>query len=372
MREPVLQRFLLPNDRAEWSVCVVGLDRASKLLDLSRAMGRGPSKTGEIKHIDSGFAYWGVAPTLAWHRACDDYTYPVMKRSIESFDTRWKEVRHELDTLASHHYVSLGPGTGHKDCNVLSYLLSRWGEAHYVAVDMSAEMLRIGVQRPVRELGLILGTQVIPIQLDFSDVENVIQLRKRLDSAFGGDPIVFSLLGNTLANFNDDRGLLAMLVEELLRTQDRLLLEVATTARIDAALADRAADEYNGARFFREWVMSGLLQYTDLTPVPDSVEFRGETEDGHSLRITVEYVNRGPDIRLIVPSTESVPFPTGDTIRLDLTRKYTSDSLLRMCAESGVSVLAHKHEDIGAVRVSGGLPGDHFGMDLLLLQRSDA
>src|SRR5436190_22231788 len=96
---------------------------------------------------------------------------------------------------------------------------------------MSAEMLRLGVHEPIRSLGLEPG-RVIPVQIDFSVAENLAALRALLTNMLEDEPIVFSLLGNTLANFDDDVELLQMLVAHLVRPEDRLVLEVATTQSI--------------------------------------------------------------------------------------------------------------------------------------------
>src|SRR5262249_22299936 len=144
----------------------------------------------------------------------------------------------------------------------------------YIAVDMSGEMLRLGVGDLIRQFELSRN-HILQVQLDYSAPESVAALRHLLDRIFADEPILFSLLGNTVANFDDDAELLTMLAQTLLRPHDRLALEVATTERLGPDLADKAAIEYGGSRTFREFVTSALMHYTDLQIDMDSLVFDG-------------------------------------------------------------------------------------------------
>ena len=95
----------------------------------------------------------------------------------------------------------------------------------YVPVDMSAEMLRICLQ-PMNVLPFIrrFRSQLLPVQLDFSFEENVDELNGLRDRPIGEEPVLFSLLGNTMANFEDDVEPVERLARQLLRPQDRLML----------------------------------------------------------------------------------------------------------------------------------------------------
>lgn len=97
-------------------------------------------------------------------------------------------------------------------------------------------MLRLGVHTLTRQLKLS-RSRILPVQLDFSSQDNVVELRRLLQGLFGEEAVLFSLLGNTMANFEDDTGLLRMLTEQLLRPQDRFVLETATTRQLDDTLA---------------------------------------------------------------------------------------------------------------------------------------
>jgi len=341
---------------------IPGEDQAAKLADLIRDLRRPVSPVGDGKVITSGFAYWGVASTLAWCRACDDLTYPVMRRSIHSFEERWKAVRGVLGE-DPYHYVSLGPGNGVKDVFIVRHLLERNEELCYVPVDMSALMLEIGGQKLIDEVGLSPSDQVLPLQLDFSDSANIARLRSLLDNVLDGHPVVFSLLGNTLSNFEHDSALLAMLSERLLRDDDRVIVEVATTGSLDEGLDKLAAEEYEATNLFLQWVTSPLQDCTDLTLDMDSVSFHGSIERNRCLRVVVLYTNRtGTELRLTLPDRSDVAFPADDTIRLDLTRKYGVRELRTIIADAKLDELSATHLDLSSRE-------HEFGVELLTLKR---
>jgi len=355
-----LQRVLGETDFA-WSLSLVGEDQAGNLAALMRDLRRRPSATGEGKRITSGFSYLGPEAAIAWAKACRDPLYPVMKTSIESFDQRWRSIRAGLDR-APYHYVSLGPGDGQKDTVILRDLRRDNPQLCYIAVDMSAEMLRLATQDLTRNLRLS-SRQILPVQLDFSSEENIAELARLLRGLFGGEPVLFSLLGNTMANFENDVELLRMLASHLLRPQDRFVLEVATTERVDDARAQDAAEEYEGSRTFREFVTTALMHYTDLHVDMDSVLFQGVREEGRAVLVKIVYRSRlDHEIRIMLPDRTDVAFATDDTILLYVSRKYIRDGLNALLSDSGVQRQYSKHAAFTGSRRRTG-----FGMELLVL-----
>jgi Histidine-specific methyltransferase, SAM-dependent len=358
-----LQQVIEDSD-FEWSLQLIAEDPTHKLATLTADLSGRPSNTGDGKQITSGFAYWGTAPTIAWSAACNDRFYPVMQQSIESFSGRWKRVRSKLDSVP-YHYVSLGIGTGQKDGVILPDLLGVQPKLLYVPVDLSAAMLRIGVRESARSVNLA-PTQMLPVQLDFAIRDNMAELRALLQRLIGDEPVLYSLLGNTLANFDDDVELLRTLTSQL-RPQDRFLLEVATTDALDDDLADAAAEEYHHSRAYQEFVTSALMMYTDLTINMDSVLYRGSVEGERALLVKVIYQNRtGADLRFILPDRTKVAFPDRDTIRLYLSRKYTRRGLDGMLGAVGVEKLQGIHSGFTQQRSPRA-----FGTDLLLLAAGD-
>ncbi|WP_054053384.1 L-histidine N(alpha)-methyltransferase [Alloactinosynnema sp. L-07] len=347
-----------------WSLVLVGEDQSSKLASLTSDLRGRPSATGEGKQITSGYQYWGIGPTIAWAHACSDPFYQVMKQSLESFTRRWRRISGKVGG-APFHYVCLGAGTGHKDRQILATLLADNPDLFYFPVDISSEMLRLGASTSTSGLGMA-GHRIVPVQLDFAIHENLVELGTLLRRVVGDEPILYSLVGNTMANFDDDAETLASLTA-MMRPQDLFLLEVATTDDLSDDLARQVVEEYARSRAYKEFVTSALMHNSDLTIDMESVQFRGSVEPGRALKVKVIYQNRtGGDIQMMLPDRTRVLFPDNDTILLQVTRKYARKALDEIFAKCGLRRVAATHSDFRAQRVS---PG--FGMELVLLRRTE-
>ncbi|KAF3888790.1 MULTISPECIES: L-histidine N(alpha)-methyltransferase [Nostocales] len=343
-----------------WTLCFIGEDQSKKLAELTQELRGEFSETGDGKEILSGFSYWGIGPTIAWNNACHDRFYLVMKESIESFRYRWSQLYANRIGDRKYHYVSLGVGTGEKDKSILSLLLNSNPDLIYFPVDMSSEMLRLGVQQAIQETKL-KGNHVFPIQIDFSIERNVSELRKLFDDILKDTPIIFSLLGNTLANFQRDTELLQTL-SQIMRPDDRFLIEVATTEELNEEAAQKATKEYESAKSFREFVTSALLQNTDLHIDLNSVSFDGYIEADRAILIKILYRNlTGNKIDVMLPDRSVINFEARDTIRLLLTRKYTSTGINKCISDSNFIVVDSLHTPLEP-RLKNG-----FGMALMLL-----
>lgn len=364
MTEPVhvvrrLEKALADDDFA-WTFVLVGEDQTDKLATLTGDL-RGPvSETGDGKEITSGFAYWGIGPTIAWANATNDPFYLVMKAGTESFQRHWRKVKPHVDK-GGFHFVSLGIGTGVKDRTILEDLRRRNPDMFYIPVDMSSEMLRLGAQESVRS-GHFPITQVLPVQIDFSIRDNMSELAQMLGRLIGDEPLLYSLTGNTLANFDDDEDLL-QLITDVLRPQDRLLLEVASTTRLDDEAAKAAADEYHQTRAFTEFVTSALRYNTDLKVDNEQIKFVGEIEDDDALLVKVLWQNDTREvIRMGLPDHTEVVLPIGDTIRLYTTRKYSAARLKRLTTACKLTPVEAIQSQFRYQRRP-----NPFGLELLLL-----
>nr|WP_292782417.1 L-histidine N(alpha)-methyltransferase [Nostoc sp. NMS9] len=198
---------------------------------------------------------------MAWDHACNDRFYLVIKESIESFRYRWHQINANNIKDQKYHYVSLGVGTGEKDQHILSLLFNANPDLLYFPVDMSSEMLRLGVQRATRGSQL-QGSHVLPIQVDFSIERNVDELRKLLDRVINNSPVLFSLLGNTLANFRPI-------------VFPRLIISVTETAIASDVFAERQDRElfsllhqwrHTANEFNRRLDITELRTFTNLSP----------------------------------------------------------------------------------------------------------
>jgi uncharacterized SAM-dependent methyltransferase len=349
----------LADDDFAWSLVLTGEDQTDKLATLTGDL-RGPfSTTGDGKQITSGFSYWGIGPTIAWANATNDPFYLVMKAGAESFLRHWRKVRPHVEN-GGFHVVSLGVGTGVKDRTILSDMRRQNRSMYYIPVDMSSEMLRMGTQ-PARDARFPVA-QVLPVQLDFSIADNMEELGQMLARLVGDEPLLFTLTGNTLANFESDEELLRTLTRGL-RPQDRLLLEVASTTRLDQEAADAAADEYHQTRAFAEFVTSTLRYNTDLKINNDLVKFVGEVEDEDALLVKIFWQNdTGEEIRMELPDHTEAVLPIGDTIRLYTTRKYSTTRLKRLTEACDLTPVEAIQSQFRYARRP-----NPFGLELLLL-----
>ncbi|GAA2800543.1 L-histidine N(alpha)-methyltransferase [Kribbella solani] len=358
---PVIRKLehALADDDFAWSLLLVGEDQTDKLVTLTSDL-RGPfSTSGNGKQITSGFSYWGIGPTIAWANATNDPFYLVMKAGTESFLRHWRKIRPHVEK-GGFHLVSLGVGTGVKDRTILTDLRRHNRDMYYIPVDMSSEMLRMGPLEPVQ--AGFPRSQVLPVQLDFSIADNMDELGEMLARLVGAEPLLFTLTGNTLANFDNDEELLGTLTR-VLRPQDRLLLEVASTTRLDQETADAAADEYHQTRAFAEFVTSTLRYNTDLKISNDLVKFVGEVEDDDALLVKILWQNdTGEEVRMELPDHTEVVLPIGDTIRLYTTRKYSADRLKRLTEACKLTPVEAIQSQFRYTRRP-----NPFGLELLLL-----
>ncbi len=341
-----------------WTFCFVGDNPQTKLAELVTAL-KG-DHDGNGKQILSGFSYWGIGPTIAWINTCADHFYPVMmmQQSIKSFRTRWQQIYSDSLEFQGYHYVSLGVGTGEKDYHILNSFLDENPESLYFPVDMSSTMLRVAILE-VLCIEKLRRSQILPIQLDFSDERRIRDLRRMIGQILPKEPVLFSLLGNTLANFQDDVSLLNAL-SQLLRPNDLLLLEVAITKELDDQSVTAAA-EYSGIESFKKFITSALLQNTDLHIDLNNVFFQASVEKDKAILVDILYKNSTEEtVRIMLPDWSYMDFLANDSIRLYLTRKYTSSSIERMILSNGLSIINRKTTDFRRE------DNTRFGIDLIL------
>ncbi|MCE8428902.1 MAG: hypothetical protein J5U19_10990 [Candidatus Methanoperedens sp.] len=116
----------------------------------------------------------------------------------------------------------------------------------------------------------------MPLEVDFSNPKRLYEIRSILD-ILSDEPIIFGLLGNTLANFDDDNRLLGN-VSNILKPGDLLLLELAKTRYINEDSKGMAKREYN-QRAFRNFAISSLLQATNMDAHDDWFDIEVDEEE---------------------------------------------------------------------------------------------
>jgi L-histidine Nalpha-methyltransferase len=335
-------------------------DRTARFMRLVSDLNRGFDDEANGKRITAGHAYEGIEPAVAWTSVCRDPLCGAPRQSVESFARRWHGLRAGMPAEPCH-YVSLGPGDGRKDGVLLEDLSRLNADLCYLPVDASEELLHLAVRGLIRRLSLPTD-RVLSLPWDFSMADNVSSLRRLLDELFGPTPMLFSLLGNTLAHFDDDVAVLRRFATGLLRPGDRLLLEVEVTMDLDDELVVDAVAEYDHSTTFGEFVAAVLRTHTDLSVDHSSVELLGAVEGDRALVVKTAYRNRtDSDVLITLPNSTDVHFAPDDTIRLALTRKYSPEGLSTLLHEAGLVVTADSCTGTGGP----------FGLALLMLAVED-
>ncbi len=279
---------------------------------------------GQVKHIKDGYQYVGGFPAHMWRLATNDDHYKTLRYGIKQFRKEWEPIRKAL--VKPYHYVSIGPGTGEKDRSVLQHLqsMATTETIVYVPVDISSDLLRMGLDNSMEEIDD--RVEVLPVELDITDADAVADLKTVLHELIGDSGMLLSLLGNTLANFRDDRTMLKQIASLMSSPNDLLFIELATTTEADVHSAKSAAVEYEGSKSFREFALATLLDYTDLTRDQGQVEPSAEVIEEAALQITT---------RFTVDKVHKVELKDGDhfdlqkdePIELYISRKYSEAAL---------------------------------------------
>jgi uncharacterized SAM-dependent methyltransferase len=287
------------------------------------------------RKVATKFSYIGMTAAIAWANACSDWFYPVMRDSIDAFDRYWRPIL-PLVRDVGYHYVSLGVGTGQKDRVVLG-LHSLHPTMLYIPVDISAEMIRLGID----ETKKLTGLRMMPVHLDFSVTAHLEDLKQLVHRLVDDEPVIYSLLGNTVANIDEDSELLGS-IGDMLRPQDRLLLEVSTTSEINDEALDEARAEYSISETYKIHATSALSQFTDLAIDNKMLIFRAEKEDESTIRIETQYENAtGEPVVVTLPDHRTqIDFAPEETIRVTLSRKYLPSGVDKLIAEAGLTRLS--------------------------------
>jgi hypothetical protein len=172
----------------------------------------------------------------------------------------------------------------------------------------------------------------------------------------GGIPTLFSLLGNTLANFTDDKQMLGR-ISTLISTDDYLLLELATATAATTDTAKMATMEYEGSNSFHKFAMATLCDYTNCSSDNGRIVCSGAADDD-----LVEMIaSFKPNERMTVRFRSGGEFPLGEseTIELYRSRKYT-DKAQRDLVGGYADVIRPSHTPYPG--------GDPFGVVTMLMR----
>jgi uncharacterized SAM-dependent methyltransferase len=330
---------------------IPGTDRIGEVMNAIKGI------EGESKYIKEGYQYVGDGPAHQWKLATADDHYKTMSYGITSFHEEWRDIQAKLN--APYHYVSIGPGTGEKDREILRHLVGKLSDGEtiaYVPVDISPQLLRMGVNSGLRGIKRD-KVDVLGMELDIASERELETLKVVVEELGRTAGVLISLLGNTLSNFHDPPAILSSLGSLLSSDEDRLFLELATTHKADEAHVKRAAAEYQGSDPFLLFAMETLCDYTNLLRESDLVTAVGEVEDD-VIKVSTNYqLDKAAKVR-IGKSGSTFNLRKEEPIELIVCRKYTDGALASML------------EDFGQVEVHKSEPVRGFGSSMYLLSSS--
>lgn len=366
-----IDKILNKSKFSEWFLSIIRENGISELDEMLKYL----SGVDGVKKILSGYSYWGIVPTGYWILACRDINY-LMAKSIRQFPEKWGKIYSFLTDKVPYNYVSLGVGDGQKDYFVLRDLIKKNPNISYFPVDMSPEMLYQGTKYVLDKFKWepsVKKNQILAFQVNFEDQNRLREMRKILDELTDKQPIIFGLLGNTLANFDNDTNLLCNLSNILLNPKDLLLLELARIKNIeDDSMILGSKDEYDHDSF-KTFALSSLIQATDIIEDDTWIEIEVDkeplpTSNGKkALKILVWYINKSnEDLKIRRFHKKPIRFPQGDRIRLLLSRKYTEDGVNYLLSQSGLERSPHR----ASLENSLVTEQDNMYIDLLLLRKS--
>jgi L-histidine Nalpha-methyltransferase len=230
--------------------------------------------------------------------------------------------------------VELGAGNADKTRTILNAMRAARSGVAYVPVDVSAAFLEetaVGLRRDYPDL------RILPVVADFAAG---LRLPPRLPR-----PILYAFLGSTIGNLNDAEA--ARLLARLRRgmtPRDRLLLGadlIKSPAVIEAAYNDSQGVT---AAFNRN--MLRVLNHELGADFDPSAFAHRAFFNSRAGRIEMHLVANA-DQEVAIPGLGRISVPAGDSIRTEISNKYTPERLVRILASAGLAVAAGQTDDAG-------------------------
>lgn len=227
--------------------------------------------------------------------------------------------------LAPRALVELGAGAAEKTRVLLDAMAAGTGDGTYVPVDISSEFLEDAAALLRKEYP---GLEVLPVTADISLAVPVPDNLPR--------PALFALLGGTIGNFSQPEA--AELLERVaagMHRDDRFLMGADLVK--DVAVLERAYNDNAGVTAeFNLNVLHVLNRLTGSDFDRDGfrhLAFYNQEED----RIEMHLVAERP-MTVRVPEAGSFQFGEGETLRTEISRKYTKARVESLFAAGGLEL----------------------------------
>jgi uncharacterized SAM-dependent methyltransferase len=300
----------------------------------------------------SRLLYVGEQGAQNWLDVVNEPGYPL--RNPELFDLRNRRLE-AVRGMRVGTFVSLGPGDGLHDVDLVSALLAEDKQVSvvqygtkpmmYIPVDLSRAILEVAIQNLQSHID-------IPVALlcDFEDGQSFLA---EMLVKYAQPPILFSLLGGTIGNLDGDDPSFLSGMKQLMQRGDMFLLDIplAGPAWIPADDPRLRPEGYTMA--FRRFLATGIARFQTA----DSGELEKQAEEvveAFSERIELQHEH---DLQTGSEVIRVIDRPSG---RVALTlRRYRWEAMLRWLETLGFHVQFAK--------CSIASEQDKFGMGVVLL-----
>jgi len=251
-----------------------------------------------------------------------------------------------IPALGTQSVIELGAGSAEKTRIILEAMRAAGTTGQvYVPIDVSAGFLARTAARLRREYA---GLRVEPVVADISDD---LSLPRRLPH-----PALFVFLGSTIGNFYPPAAIrLLSQVRAAMRPGDRFLMGV--DLRKDVARIEAAYNDSRGvtAEFNRNMLL--VLNHelgTDFDPA--AFEHRAFYEP-RTHRIEMHLVS-SRDQRVTVPGVGTILFRAGESIRTEISTKYSRDDVSELFQSAGLELDAWREDSEGLFALAVGRRDD--------------
>lgn len=247
------------------------------------------------------------------------YLTRTERRMLESLMPRWVA---EANPLA---LVELGAGSAEKSRIILNAMRATGSAASYVPIDVSADFLQ-ETARGIRQE--YPGFRVIPVVADMTRELNIPKAVPR--------PALFAFLGSTIGNFEDDDAVaLLRRIASVMQSGDRFLMGADLVK--DRGVLEAA---YNDGRGVTARFNLNVLRVLNRELGADFNEedFRHQAFfNPVQSRIEMHLIaNRR--LSVLIPGVEEVVFKEGESIRTEISRKFSRHVLEEMLGAAGLAI----------------------------------
>lgn len=243
--------------------------------------------------------------------------------------------RHAADfvgDLGPHVLVEYGSGSSTKTRLLLDAMRDRGSLEQYAPVDVSEQALRAAAGLLVREYS---GLQVVIVVADFESP---------LDLSFAGRPRLVAFLGSTIGNFAPAaaRTFLRSVADQL-GDGDGFLVGFDLVK--EAAVLEAAYNDSAGVTAAFNLNLLNVLN-RELSADFDVDGFRHRAlYDAERARIELHLVSERPQIVRLRDLRMEVPFEVGESIRTELSHKYTRESAVGLLEAGGMKLRRWEADD---------------------------